>query len=116
MVSSGTGRGQRERHPARFPVKLPEFFIRFLTDPGDTVLDIFAGSNTTGQSAEAEERQWLAFEERLDYTAASIFRFMPKDCTEEQLRATYERVLSGESVDLSEQGEQPDLGLFRAAG
>lgn len=105
-----------ERHPARFPIKLPEFFIRFLTDPGDTVLDIFAGSNTTGQSAETEGRRWLAFEERLDYTAGSIFRFMPKDCTEEQLRVTYERVLSGESVDLSEQGRQPELGLFRAAG
>jgi DNA modification methylase len=35
-------------HPARFPAKLPEFFIKFLTKPGDTVLDIFAGSNTTG--------------------------------------------------------------------
>ena len=103
-------------HPARFPVKLPEFFIRFLTDPGDTVLDIFAGSNTTGQSVEAEGRNWLAFEERLDYIAASIFRFMPKDGNETHLRATYDRVLSGESVDLSEQHEQPDFGLFRAIG
>jgi len=40
-------------HPARFPEKLPEFFIHFLTDVGDTVLDIFAGSNTTGAVAEA---------------------------------------------------------------
>ena len=39
-------------HPARFPEKLPTFFIEFLTDPGDTVLDIFAGSNTTGSAAE----------------------------------------------------------------
>ena len=31
-------------HPARFPAKLPEFFIRFLTNPGDLVLDIFGGS------------------------------------------------------------------------
>ena len=30
-------------HPARFPAKLPEFFIKFLTDPGDVVVDIFAG-------------------------------------------------------------------------
>jgi DNA modification methylase len=27
-------------HPARFPAKLPELFIRFLTDPGDLVVDI----------------------------------------------------------------------------
>ncbi len=44
-------------HPARFPAKLPEFFIRFLTEPGDLVLDIFAGSNTTGHVAECEGRK-----------------------------------------------------------
>jgi hypothetical protein len=43
-------------HPARFPEKLPTFFIEFLTDPGDTVLDIFAGSNTTGSAAEKLDR------------------------------------------------------------
>ena len=34
-------------HPARFPQKLPTFFINFLTEPGDLVVDIFSGSNTT---------------------------------------------------------------------
>jgi site-specific DNA-methyltransferase (cytosine-N4-specific) len=63
-------------HPARFPQKLPAFFIDFLTEPGDTVLDIFAGSNTTGAAAEAVQRNWLAFEENLSYLAGSAFRFM----------------------------------------
>jgi site-specific DNA-methyltransferase (cytosine-N4-specific) len=31
-------------HPARFPEKLPMFFIEFLTDPGDTIYDPFCGS------------------------------------------------------------------------
>src|SRR4051812_36819334 len=31
-------------HPARFPAGVPEFFIRFLTETGQTVLDPFAGS------------------------------------------------------------------------
>jgi len=31
-------------HPARFPAKLPEFFIRFLTEPADGVIDFFGGS------------------------------------------------------------------------
>ena len=66
-------------HPVRFSAKLPEFFIRFLTDPGDTVLDIFAGSNTTDMAAESEGRHWLVFEERADYLAASAFRFVHKD-------------------------------------
>ncbi len=63
-------------HPARFPQKLPEFFIRFLTDVGDTVLDIFAGSNTTGVAAESLGRQWIAFELEQKYLAASAFRFL----------------------------------------
>ncbi len=63
-------------HPARFPEKLPEFFIKFLTDPGDLVLDIFAGSNTTGAVAESLQRQWIAFELDHPYLAGSVFRFI----------------------------------------
>src|SRR5438132_8557553 len=39
----------RQPHLARFPVQVPLFFVRFPTDPGDLVLDPFAGSNTTGE-------------------------------------------------------------------
>jgi len=49
-------------HPARMPSKLPEFFIKFLTDPGDLVLDPFAGSNTTGAAADRLKRQWFFIE------------------------------------------------------
>lgn len=63
-------------HPARFPPALPEFFIEFLTEPGDTVLDIFAGSNTTGSVAERLGRRWIAFELEQKYLAASAFRFL----------------------------------------
>jgi DNA modification methylase len=41
-------------HPARFPPPLPRFFVRFLTSPGDLVLDPFTGSNTTGGVCEQE--------------------------------------------------------------
>jgi hypothetical protein len=41
------------KRPARFPTALPEFFIKLLTEPGDHVLDPFAGSNTTGEAAES---------------------------------------------------------------
>jgi site-specific DNA-methyltransferase (cytosine-N4-specific) len=63
-------------HPARFPEALPAFFIRFLTDPGDTVADIFAGSNTTGFAAEKLGRRWLAVDAEHEYVIASAFRFM----------------------------------------
>ena len=63
-------------HPARFPRAIPEFFIKFLTGPGDLVVDIFAGSNTTGEAAEALERRWMALECDPEYVTASAFRFM----------------------------------------
>lgn len=63
-------------HPARFCEALPEFFVRFLTDPGDTVLDLFAGSNATGSAAEKLQRRWLAVDTRRDYVLPSAFRFM----------------------------------------
>jgi DNA modification methylase len=62
-------------HPARFPAALPEFFMRFLTDEGDVVLDPFAGSNTTGAVAEKLNRRWIASETVEEYLAASKFRF-----------------------------------------
>ena len=62
-------------HPARFPRELPKFFIQFLTEPGDTVLDIFAGSNTTGQMAQQTGRKWLAFETEERYLEGSRYRF-----------------------------------------
>ncbi len=62
-------------HPARFPSSLPDFFIRFLTQDGDIVLDPFAGSNTTGSVAEGLNRRWIAVEMVEEYLAASKFRF-----------------------------------------
>jgi site-specific DNA-methyltransferase (cytosine-N4-specific) len=62
-------------HPARFPAALPEFFVKFLTDPGDIILDPFAGSNTTGRVAEDLGRKWLSVEIDDDYVAASAVRF-----------------------------------------
>jgi len=62
-------------HPARYPLKLPEFFIKFLTDENDLILDPFAGSNVTGEVAEKLNRNWIAFEIIEDYLKSSEFRF-----------------------------------------
>lgn len=62
-------------HPARFPAELPRFFIRFLTEPGDVVLDPFAGSNTTGAVAEELERRWIGIEIVREYAENSRLRF-----------------------------------------
>jgi DNA modification methylase len=62
-------------HPARFPAALPEFFIKFLTDPEDLVVDPFAGSNMTGAVAQDLSRRWLAFEIEPRYVAGAQLRF-----------------------------------------
>lgn len=64
-------------HPARFPPQIPEFFVNFLSDEGDLVLDIFAGSNTTGAVCEQLRRRWLAFELEARYLDAGRLR-LPK--------------------------------------
>lgn len=69
----------RQAHPARFPAALPEFFINYLTDPGDLVVDIFSGSNTTGRVCENLGRRWIAMEERRDYAALSLLRFLDEN-------------------------------------
>ena len=65
----------RGAHPAMFPSALPEFFIRMLTDEGDTVLDPFAGSNATGWVADTLRRRWIAIDVDEGYVDISRFRW-----------------------------------------
>ncbi|WP_082743646.1 site-specific DNA-methyltransferase [Burkholderia sp. MSMB1588] len=97
-----------QAHPARFPAKLPEFFIRYLTEPNDLVVDIFAGSNTTGFVCEQEERRWLAFEEIPEYLSASVFRFM-QDEPLDKIKAAYEDLMAGKPRNLHTTEHQPWL-------
>jgi len=62
-------------HPARMPEGLASFFIQFLTDPGDVVLDPFAGSNTTGFVAECLGRKWVSIEAKEEYVEQVKIRF-----------------------------------------
>ncbi|MBF9036836.1 hypothetical protein HKCCE2091_21590, partial [Rhodobacterales bacterium HKCCE2091] len=62
-------------HPARFPAALPEYFIRMVTDPGDTVLDPFGGSCITGEVAERLGRKWVCAELLEPYLKGALGRF-----------------------------------------
>lgn len=64
-----------EAHPARMQMQLAAFFIQFLTEPGDLVLDPFAGSNTTGFAAESLGRRWVGVEANAEYAEGSKGRF-----------------------------------------
>lgn len=89
-------------HPARFPAKLPEFFIRFLTEPGDLVVDIFAGSNTTGWVADTLKRRWLSFELDHGYLSGSALRFFPPGISRDRLEDALAELLEdpGAQVNL----------------
>ena len=84
-------------HPARFPAGIPEFFIKFLTDENDLVVDIFSGSNTTGMVAEKLKRRWLSYDLSQEYVANSVFRFAS---SEESASSLYQQILNGEDVVL----------------
>ncbi|OWK98061.1 site-specific DNA-methyltransferase [Kaistella haifensis DSM 19056] len=62
-------------HPARMSGGLINFFVQFLTDENDLVLDPFSGSNTTGYCAEKLDRTWVSFEIQEDYIQQAIVRF-----------------------------------------
>ena len=63
-------------HPARFPAKLPEYFVRMLTNPGDLVIDPFAGSCVTGEVCERLDRRWHCIELDSDYCEGAKGRFL----------------------------------------
>ena len=84
-------------HPARFPIALPGFYIDFLTDEGDLVVDIFSGSNTTGLAAEQRKRKWITIELNQEYMATSVLRFSD---TEAQAKERYESLMNGQSLVL----------------
>lgn len=87
-------------HPARFPSKLPEFFIKFLTEENDLVVDIFAGSNTTGEVAENLKRKWLSFDLDREYVANSVFRFANNIDDVEKIKRIYSELQKAENFDL----------------
>lgn len=84
----------RDRHPARFPKKLPAFFVKFLTEPGALVVDIFSGSNTTGAVAEQLDRKWVSIEKDPSFAALSVVRFM-EDWPIERIEDVVERIETG---------------------
>jgi site-specific DNA-methyltransferase (cytosine-N4-specific) len=61
-------------HPARMNPGVAAFFIDFLTDPGDIILDPFAGSNTTGYVAEKLGRNWISIDIKEEYGIHSKIR------------------------------------------
>lgn len=63
------------KHGAPMPLALADMLVRFLSRPGDLVVDPFGGRLTTGKAAEQNDRRWLCTEQMLEYLASGQVRF-----------------------------------------
>lgn len=61
-------------HGALMPLALALFLVKFLTRPGDLVVDGFGGWATTAMAAEQTGRRWLITERIGEYVAAQALR------------------------------------------
>jgi site-specific DNA-methyltransferase (cytosine-N4-specific) len=89
----------RDSHPARYPSDLPRFFINLLTDPDELVMDIFAGSNTTGHVAEELGRRWISIESDRQFAVLSAIRFMTA-WDDRSIQAAVTELEEGRVIDL----------------
>ena len=67
--------GKNLGHPAVFPFGLPDFFIKLFTKEGDTVLDPFSGSGTTGIVALKLNRNAILIDTKAEYITLMKERF-----------------------------------------
>ncbi len=61
-------------HPTQKPLALMEALVRDFTDPGDLILDPFAGSGTTGVACRRLGRRFLGWERDPKFHAAAMKR------------------------------------------
>ena len=52
----------KDQHPTEKPIKLAQHFILLHSQQGDTILDPFCGSGSTGVAARMERREFIGFE------------------------------------------------------
>lgn len=73
-VYTVNGQDGTRRHPTQKPVALMEALVRDFTDPGETILDPFAGSGTTGVAALKLGRRFIGCELSPKYHAVALKR------------------------------------------
>ena len=69
----------KEAHFAVFPEKIPELCIKAGSRVGDTVLDPFFGSGTTGYVAQRLQRKWIGIELNPEYIKIAEQRFLQQE-------------------------------------
>jgi hypothetical protein len=59
--------GDTEFHPCQKPLELMRWLVRLVSEPGDTIVDPFAGSFTTGVACAIEGRNFIGIEQSEEY-------------------------------------------------
>lgn len=64
------------KHGAMYPTSIPDFFIQFLSEPGDLIVDPFGGTGKTALAAERLGRRWAITDMMYEYLygGANAFR------------------------------------------
>ncbi len=71
IFRSGT---KRKAHPAQMPLGLSDRIVKYCTNPGDTVVDLFAGSATMGVSCTELNRHYYGLEKHPGYHELALWR------------------------------------------
>jgi len=66
--------GQRSVHPTQKPIDLMKWLVRTYSNPGDTILDPFAGSGSTLVAAAIEGRKAIGIEQSKEYCDTIVKR------------------------------------------
>lgn len=68
------GSGEKNSHPTQKPVQIMVELVRDFTDEGETILDPFAGSGTTGVAAKLNGRKCILIERSEQYCEVAAKR------------------------------------------
>ena len=79
---AGSGRtgGVRNHHPTVKSIALMRWLCRLITPPGGIVLDLFAGSGTTGLAALAEGLRFVGVEREAEFVDVAAGRLAHVEC------------------------------------
>lgn len=74
-AGGGRGGGIKNHHPTPKSIALMRYLVRLICSPGGVVLDVFAGSGTTGIAALAEGCSFVGVERDLDDDTGEIIGY-----------------------------------------
>ena len=100
---------QRTIHPNAKNERLCKFFVEIATNPGDTVLDPFSGSGTTGAAAISCGRNYIGIEQ--DEYWAKVSKMRLDGCTEYRALSKDEVLPNGEKEPAKPMNQQLEFDL-----